>query len=85
MGIRREGVNQDGDGDAGIGFDHLGKASPLCETKKTHKNQFWETSAHSFRQGSMTWFLGSGDTGGDVDADGDGTIPMEFEIGASLG
>ena len=64
------GVNEYGDGDEGMGFDHLGKAPPLCDTKKAHKNQFWETSAHSFGQGSATWFLGSGDTGGDMHADG---------------
>ena len=45
------GVNEDGDGDEGMGFDHLGKAPPLCETKKVHKEQFWGTSAHSFRHG----------------------------------
>jgi len=65
------GVNENGDGDEGVGFDHLGKAPPLCETKKAHKNQFWETSAHSFRQGSVTWFLGSGDAGLDMAEDGD--------------
>ena len=64
-------VNQNGDGDWGVGFDHLGKAPPLCETKKNHKNQFWGTSAYSFRQGSVTWFLGSGSAGADMDMDGD--------------
>ena len=70
-------VNGDGIGDEGVGFDHLGKAPPLCETKKVHKKQFWETSAHSFGQGSATWFLGSGDTGGDVDADGDVNMAVD--------
>jgi len=54
-----------------------GKGPPPCEAKKINKNQFWGTSAHSFRQRSVTWFLGSGDTGGDVDADGDVNMAVD--------
>ena len=71
------GMNQDGNGDEGVGFDHLGEPPPFARQKKAHKNQFWETSAHSFGQGSATWFLGSGDTGGDVDADGDVNMAVD--------
>ena len=65
VGMGCGGVYQSGGGDGRVGFDHLGKAPPRGETKKVHKNQFWGTSAYSFRQGSVTWFLGSGDAGGD--------------------
>ena len=65
----------------------MGKAPQFSETKKIHKNQFGGTSAHSFRQGSVTWFLVSGDADWDMDEDGDvnGDCYGDTDLGMRVG
>ena len=75
--MRWEGLNQDGVVMRGLDLTTWERHPPLVRPK-IHKNQFWGTSAHNFKQGSVTWFLGSGDAGGDMDEDvnvnGDGYV-----------